>query len=241
MKKVLISVALMSLTSCAAVYNRTYNDELVVKTRVSQDLVLDPVADEQKTVWVDVRNTSDNPAFSVKSDVLTRLADSGYKIVSDPKKANFWLQANIQHLEKVSDASQGKFYNSVTEGAMLGGVTGAMAGRGRGSGPMVLAALGGAALGGLLDYNSQNIKYATLVNVVISEKIQGSGAQESSEQKIATGSSGSKTITATRNLEYNKYNVKIISTAEKVNLTESEATSAMRKGIVSAISNILGG
>ncbi len=238
MKKFLVISACITLASCSAIYNRTYNSDLKISTKMSQNLTLDPVPDDQKTYWLEVKNTSDNPSFNIRNEILNTLATRGYKSVNNPKVAHYWLQANILRAEKVSDASEERFNQSIIQGGLAGGVASGLAGRGNG-GIIALGALGGAALGALLDYDSQNIKYAVLVDLVVSEKIENGSATEDSSQTIGSGNSGSKVITSKRNLDRNKYNVKILSTAEKVNLTIQEATSEMQKAISSAIGNVI--
>lgn len=236
MKKFLTVAACFTLISCSAIYNRTYNSDLKVNTKLSRSITLDPVSPNERTFWVDIKNSSSATGLNLQADVLDMLKARGFKYETDPAKAHYWLQANVLRAEKVSDASLNKFSSSLAQGAMVGGVGGALASDS--GGVMALGALGGAALAGMLDYSSQNIKYAVLVDVVVSEKLPIT-AQESSQQKIDTGSSGGKTISYSRDIERNKYSVSILSTAEKVNLTMEEALPEMRKQIAASISNIL--
>ena len=91
-----LSVTLLLLTSlggCAAVHTSIAKADLDVQTQMSDSVFLDPVGQEKRTIFIQVRNTSDKPNFDIESSLKTAIAAKGYRILQDPDKAHFMLQA----------------------------------------------------------------------------------------------------------------------------------------------------
>ena len=74
--------AALALSGCAAGMTYLENKDLVVQTRMSETIFLEPVSPEKKTVWLDVKNTSDQD-FDLSS-LRAYIEQRGYKVVSDP-------------------------------------------------------------------------------------------------------------------------------------------------------------
>ena len=51
-------LAVWALTACTALHTSVAKRELDVQTRMSQTVYLDPVEPEQRTIFVDIRNTT---------------------------------------------------------------------------------------------------------------------------------------------------------------------------------------
>ena len=73
MKTVLMSALListLSLSGCGALHTAVAKRNLDVQTKMSSSIFLDPVEPEQRTIYVDIRNTSDKPEFDLKPQVV---------------------------------------------------------------------------------------------------------------------------------------------------------------------------
>ncbi|MEX3853809.1 complement resistance protein TraT [Paraburkholderia sp. BR10923] len=93
------------LTDCAATHVAISKHDLDVQTKMSDTIFLDPVADSKKTVFVQIRNTSDKPHFDIAADVKAAVSGKGYRIVGDPDHAQYILQANILQVGKVAPSA----------------------------------------------------------------------------------------------------------------------------------------
>jgi hypothetical protein len=56
-----IMTVLVSLLGCAAVHTSIAKKDLDVQTKMSDTVFLDPVGQDKKVVFVQIRNTSDQP------------------------------------------------------------------------------------------------------------------------------------------------------------------------------------
>ncbi|MGZ7310547.1 complement resistance protein TraT, partial [Streptococcus pyogenes] len=61
---------------------------------------LDPVAPSKRTVFLQIRNTSDKPNLDIKSDIKANIESRGYKVLDNPDKAHYMIQANILQVGK---------------------------------------------------------------------------------------------------------------------------------------------
>ncbi len=86
----------IALSGCAATQVYLENKDLQVQTRMSATVFLPPATPGKRTVWVDVRNTSDQDIDL--GQLGSMLTSRGYRIVDDPETANYHLQANILYV-----------------------------------------------------------------------------------------------------------------------------------------------
>ncbi len=56
----------------------------------------------EKTIYVEARNTSENQNVT-PTDLATRLKAKGYQVLSDPQQAAYWLQTQIVYCHKAGD------------------------------------------------------------------------------------------------------------------------------------------
>jgi len=139
---------------------------LDVQTKMSDTIWLEPVAPAQKTVFVEIRNTS-GKNLNIDQKIKTTLVSKGYKIVEDPSQAKYWLQANILKVDKVNLNNENGFSDAVL-GAGIGGVLGAQ--RSGGAYTALGWGLAGAAIGTIADALVSDTAYAMVTDILISEK-----------------------------------------------------------------------
>ena len=237
--KKLIAVALFitTVSGCSAIQTSVKKRNLDVQTQMSQTVFLDPVASNKKTVYLQLKNTSDKQEVNVLDTVKNSVLSKGYKIVEDPEEAYYWIQANILKVSK-SDLREAKgLLNSGYGSAVVGGIAGAQFGSGSGAVSMGLL---GAAAGFIGDALVEDIMYVMITDLQISEKAKsGVIITENNQAQLQQGTSGYKSVTSSEKLNRKKYQTRIVSTANKANLDFIEAQPALVMGLGGSIAGIL--
>lgn len=229
------------LSGCAATQLAIEKRELDVQTKMSDTIFLDPTAESKRTIFVQIRNTSDKPDFDISSDVTAAIAAKGYRIVNDPDSAQFVLQANILQVGKVApSAAQMQFggYGSQLQAAFLGAGTVAALGSRSASG-----ILGAGLLAGVVDTVAnaavKDVYYTAITDVQIRERQHaGVKSHESSQHNIRQGNSGGTTVTYNDDSNFRTYQTRVMSVANKVNLEFADAAPPLRSGLVRVISGV---
>ncbi len=92
----LLCLLLPLLGACTALHTSVSKRDLDVQTRMSRSIWLTPVEPEQRTVWLDVRNTSAAPELDLRNDLASQLQARGYQVLDNADAAQFWLQINVR-------------------------------------------------------------------------------------------------------------------------------------------------
>jgi hypothetical protein len=144
LRTLLLIILLLGTTACAATVTALKYRDLEVQSKMSETVFLDPISPDQKTVWVEVKNTSDQ---EVDLAALTNLiAAKGYRVVSDPSQAHYLLQANVLYVGKASQAAIDQAIGAGYGGPLGGILARGVAGAGIGQSPTAVGI--GAAAGG---------------------------------------------------------------------------------------------
>ncbi|EHV0738223.1 complement resistance protein TraT, partial [Salmonella enterica] len=91
MTAVLSSVLVLS--GCGAMSTAIKKRNLEVKTQMSETIWLEPSS--QKTVYLQIKNTSDKDMSGLQAKVTKAVQDKGYTITLSPDSAHYWIQANV--------------------------------------------------------------------------------------------------------------------------------------------------
>ena len=94
----LVTVATLVLAGCAATHVAISKRDLDVQTKMSDTVFLDPVGPDKRTIFLQIRNTSDKPDLAVNDEIAAALQTKGYTLLQDPEAAHYVLQANILQL-----------------------------------------------------------------------------------------------------------------------------------------------
>lgn len=239
---VLVSVAFL-LVGCAATETMISKRKLDVQSKMSDTIFLNPVEDKQKTIYVQIKNTSDKPEFNITSWVKKSLQSRGYKVVTSPGKAHYLFQANILQVGKadITAASKaiaggyGSSIQSVATGAVLGGVVSG----GRSAGGIIAGGL----VGGLVDTISnaavKDVTYTVITDIQISERAsEGLDVKQTDESEFRQGTGTTTKQSIASNSKWIRYQTRILSTANKVNLDFKDAIPLLEKGLVSSVAGI---
>ncbi len=230
------------LGGCSASKNLMEHSSLQTETKMSSTIFLDPVSFKQKTVLLQVRNTSDRKDFNPKNEIKASLEKAGYTVTEDPEKAHYLLQANILKAgqgrpEEMQQALLGG-YGGVIEGVAVGA---ALSGYSDHSNALLTGGLAGAAVGVMADTLIKNVTYTVITDLQVSERAKiGVQVSENNQAVLKQGTSGYKQVVSQEITDWKRYQTRIISTANKVNLAFKEAEPALLEGLAQSISGVFG-
>ncbi|MGH6895680.1 MAG: complement resistance protein TraT [Geminicoccaceae bacterium] len=237
----LILALLLALSACAATTTAIGKRTLDVQTRMTESIFLEPVTTEKRTVLVEVRNSSDRPDLDIALAVRAAIALRGYRVVDDPKDAHFLLQTNILQVGRTSKtAAEGAFAKGFGS-AVVGGAAGAGIGRAASdqSEVMIVGAVAGVAASAVADAFVQDVTYSIITDVQISERAgEGVMVTERMSQDLAQGSGGRRILSATEVHDWKRYQTRVMSSANQVNLDFEDAAPELTAGLTRAIAGI---
>jgi hypothetical protein len=241
-KKIIFHILLVGtfvLTGCAATQTALEHGSLQISTKQSETVFLDPVPKAQKTVYVAVKNTSDEE-LDIAPQLKTALSSHGYKIVNNPNSAHYLLQANVLKVGKMSVAASqsalGGGYGSAIAGAVAGTAAGSLTNSGTG---MIAGGLAGGAIGLVSDSLIKAVNYTMITDIQISERVgMGIKVNERFQSRLKNGNSTVTSQTLSRDSQFQRYRTRVVSNADKVNLKFSEARASLEQGLVKVISGI---
>ncbi|MCF4008354.1 complement resistance protein TraT [Rheinheimera sp. UJ63] len=236
--RLLAVAALLSLTACGALHTSVAKRQLDVQTKMSSSIFLEPVDPELRTVYVDIRNTSDKPEFNVREEVILTLRSRGYQVIDSPSKAHYWLQANVLQVGR-SNARDSQGALAAGPGAVGGAVTGAVIHRSTGGsvGGTAGAAVAGAVVGTVVDAMVQDVYYSVITDIQIMERFSGQ-VQERSEHTLLQGDSGSTRSSYSQQTNMRKYQTRIVSSANQANLKWEAAAQPLTDGVARALAGL---
>jgi len=237
--KALLVGTVAVLTGCAATQTALEHGSLQVSTKQSETIFLDPVSNAQKTVYVSVKNTSDEE-IDIAPQLKTTLSSRGYKMVNNPNSAHYLLQANVLKVGKMSVAASqsalGGGYGSAIAGAVAGTAAGSFT---QSSTGMIAGGLAGGVIGLAADSLVKAVNYTMITDVQISERVgKGVKVNEQFQSHLKNGSSTITSQASSRDSQYQRYRTRVVSNADKVNLKFSDARVSLEQGLVKVISGI---
>jgi len=238
----LLLTVLILASGCAATQVALEHKDLSVQTQMSATIFLPPVASEKKTVWVDVKNTSDKDVDLAPLAAL--ISARGYRIVTNPDEANYRLQVNVLYVGKADPAAIHQSLYAGWGGPLLGATAGALAGAGIGRSA---AGVGIGAGVGLLVGGAGELIAGSLVKKVTYTMITDAQLSEKSDKPVAQtqtanvqqGTSTTVFQNVAEESGWRLYRTRVASTAVKVNLEFDEARPALTQGLLRSLAGIL--
>jgi hypothetical protein len=238
----LLTVSVIVLASgCAATTTGLGKRNLEVQTRMTDTIFLEPVPPHDRTVLVQVRNTSDRAEFDIAAAVEASIAARGYRIVQRPEDARFILQANVLQVGVTSPTAAEQTFAGGFGGTLIGGATGVAGARIASDDTRALIAGGliGAATSSVVDALVEDVTYTVITDVQISERAGESVVvTERLEQNLRQGSGGARIISATQTHDWKRYQTRIMSTANRTNLGFEDAAPPLVDGLTRSIAGI---
>jgi hypothetical protein len=229
--RVSVAAIAVALGGCAATETMIAKKDLDVQARTSTAIFVDPVAKDKRTVYLDVKSgvmEFDRNRF--RQFVTQQFAQNanGYRVIDDPDAAQFQMVVYVLNLEKASPtAAQQALGVGYQGGAIAGGAAiGAVATRswvGAGVGGVVGGAaevIAGAAV--------KDVTYMLVTDVQIKERAaKGVIVRKDTRVDTKVSDAGAARQTSSEVSDRKEYRTRIVTTANKVNLTLPEAEELM--------------
>ena len=234
-KAALLSLLIMTLFGCTALQVAIEKRDLAVETQMSDTIFLEPVGPSLKSVFLQIRNTSDKQGIQLTDPIRKQLRAKGYTITQEPDEAQYILQVNILQAGKNDETSADEAVASGFGSAIIGGLAGAAIG------DSSEAAAAGAIVGGAADFLSsafvKDVTYTLTTDIQISEKSRAAVTTKGS-QKLRQGTRGVTTQHFQETLKRKTYQTRIVSRANKVNLSFEEALPELQAGLIQSLSGL---
>lgn len=227
-----------SLVGCGAVHTLVKKRNLDVQTKMSETIFLEPVGPDKKTIFLEIKNTSDKE-LAVKERIVQKLTEGGYKLTQNPDKAYFMLQVNILQMGKNDLRTAQDAYRAGFGGALAGAAVGGVTTQSRGG------VVGGGLIGTTLGTVGNALVDDTLYSMITDLQIRERPAADEvvKQQQDTAAKQGTSTILRQRTtggtVNWKSYRTRIVSTANKANLKFEEAKEPLEDGLVKVIAGIL--
>ncbi len=242
---VLLIFCVSILAGCSALKTSISKRNLEVETKMSDSLFLDPVRKSKRTIFIEVRNSTDRQHLDLFDPLESAFIAKGYRVIDDPDLAKYWLRVNVLSVKKTDprkiESILSAGYGGAISGAVIGASVGGVAGRSwRGAG---IGGLAGAAIGGVgsvvADAFVEDVLYMVVTDIEIASKgKKGITIQQHNTQNASQGKGGHRTQTSSEVSDRQKYRLRAVSTANQVNLTFEKAIPKLSEGLVRSLSGI---
>lgn len=231
-----IGIVGLVLSGCAATHTMLAKKDLDVQARTSTAVFVDPVGKDKRTVYLDIKSgvmEFDRKRFKqFVTEQFTQFNDNGYRIIDDPDKAQFTMVAYVLNLEKASPTAAEQALNQGYRGGAV--LAGAAVGAAATGGNPYRGAVTGGLIGGAAEMISgalvKDVTYMLVCDVQIKERAKrGVIVRKDMAIDVKVSDSGSTRQTASEVGDQKEYRTRIVTTANKANLTLAEADELMFK------------
>ncbi|MBW9248882.1 MAG: conjugal transfer protein TraT [Acidithiobacillus ferriphilus] len=236
-----LSAVAVGLSGCAAAQVALSHKNLNVQTKMSNTIFLPPVSPSKQTVYVQFKNTADQSlnVSALEQELDASLTTQGYRVVPY-KQAHYLLQINVLSIGKMSPSAAqsalGGGYGGALGSALAGAAAGGLIGQ-----SYVGAGVGGlvAGVGGLVaDSLVKNVTYGMITDVQVGVHSRHA-VQQQTNANLQQGTSTSTTQNTNQVGHWMDYRTRIVSTANKVNLSFKTALPALQGQLVHSLSGLL--
>jgi len=233
-----IVLASLTLSGCSAMSTAIKKRNLEVKTQMSETIWVEP--SNQKTVFLQIKNTSDKDMSDLTTKIAADLRAKGYNVVSAPDSAYYWIQANVLKADKMDLRESQSFLTQGFQGAAMGAALGAgiTAYNTSSAGATLGVGLASGLIGLAADSMVEDVNYTMVTDIQISERTKANVTTDNIAA-LRQGTSGAKIQTSTDTGNQHKYQTRIVSNANKVNLKFEEAKPVLETQLAKSIANIL--
>jgi len=226
------------LSGCSAMTTAIKKRNLDVKTQMSQTVWLEP--SNEKTVYLQVKNTSDKDMSDLQTLLAQDLQAKGYTVTSSPDAAYYWIQANVLKAEKMDLRQAQGFLSTGYEGAVTGAALGAgiTAYNSNSGGAMLGVGLAAGLAGMAADALVEDVNYTMVTDLQISERSKKAVTTDHIAA-LRQGTSGIKLQTSSEEGNRMKYQTRVVSNANKVNLKFEEAKPVLEAQLAKSVAGIM--
>lgn len=233
-----VVVSCLVLSGCSAMGTAIKKRNLDVKTQMSQTVWLEPSS--EKTVYIQIRNTSDKDMGDLQTLLAQDLLAKGYNVTSSPDSAYYWIQANVLKAEKMDLRQAQGLLSTGYEGAAAGAALGAgITAYNSTSGGAILGVGLAAGLAGMAaDAMVEDVNYTMVTDLQISERSKATVTTDN-VAALRQGTSGVKVQTSSEEGNRMKYQTRVVSNANKVNLKFEEAKPVLEAQLAKSVAGIM--
>ncbi|MCR9192819.1 MAG: complement resistance protein TraT [Gammaproteobacteria bacterium] len=227
-KIAVVGTTVALFAGCAATQTAIEHRNLDTKTNVSKTIFLDPVPQRDKTIYLSAKNTSDED-MDISQRLAAAFREKGYKVTNNPENAHYLLQTNILKVGKMSKSASkdalGGGYGSALAGGAAGAAIGALANN---SDAMIAGGVAGGLVGMAADAMVRDVNYTLVTDVQISERVGRGGRVSDPKMQQASRKNGG----------YERYQTRVVSNADRVNLAFKDARPALESSLVKVLTGI---
>lgn len=233
-----VVVSCLVLSGCSAMGTAIKKRNFDVKTQMSQTVWLEPSS--EKTVYIQIRNTSDKDMGDLQTLLAQDLRAKGYNVTSSPDSAYYWIQANVLKAEKMDLRQAQGLLSTGYEGAAAGAALGAgITAYNSTSGGAILGVGLAAGLAGMAaDAMVEDVNYTMVTDLQISERSKATVTTDN-VAALRQGTSGVKVQTSSEEGNRMKYQTRVVSNANKVNLKFEEAKPVLEAQLAKSVAGIM--
>jgi hypothetical protein len=233
-----VVVSCLVLSGCSAMGTAIKKRNLDVKTQMSQTVWLEPSS--EKTVYIQIRNTSDKDMSDLQTLLAQDLRAKGYNVTPSPDSAYYWIQANVLKAEKMDLRQARGLLSTGYEGAAAGAALGAgITAYNSTSGGAILGVGLAAGLAGMAaDAMVEDVNYTMVTDLQISERSKATVTTDNIAA-LRQGNSGVKVQTSSEEGNRMKYQTRVVSNANKVNLKFEEAKPVLEAQLAKSVAGIM--
>ncbi len=234
----LLTFTLLFNVGCGKIGSTIKNKDMSTSVKMSDSIFLEPVSPAKQTVWIRIRNTSDQQDIDsamIRTIIAGKVEGRGYKVVQDPNAAHYRMDANLLYASMVSD-------DSTAEMMVAGGFGGALAG-GAAGGNWAAAAAGGVigAVGGAIFDTMVSVKsFGMIIDVQVSEYVEGGVQTTTNGNSRSGGGTGSIRNQQHRvhSSNFLNHRTRIAATAKQTNLEMADATPVLIRKISASLGGV---
>ncbi|HHJ0571336.1 TPA: conjugal transfer complement resistance protein TraT [Escherichia coli] len=235
---IVLIISAFVLSGCGAMSTAIKKRNLEVKTQMSETVWLEPSS--ERTVFLQIKNTSDKDMSGLQSKITEAVKAKDYQVVTSPDKAYYWIQANVLKADKMDLRESQSWLSRGYEGAAAGAALGAgiTAYNSSSAGATLGVGLAAGLVGMAADAMVEDINYTMITDVQIAERTNATVTTDNIAA-LRQGTSGAKIQTSTEQGNQHKYQTRVVSNANKVNLKFPEAQPVLEDQLAKSIANIL--
>ncbi len=242
-RAIVMMSALALLIACGATHTAINKRKLDVQTKMSSTVFLDPMTSDKKTAYLQIRNTSDKPELDLEHSIAAGMVSKGYILVATPEQAQILLQTNILQVGRsdlrAAEHALHQGFGAALSGTAAGAAVGSLASRDDNGKAAIAGGLVGASVATVTDAMIQDVVYVVIADVQISERIGKSvTVKEKTRARLKQGTNGVREIISTEKIEWKRYQTRVVSTANKVNLKFKQAVPELIQGLTRSITGI---
>ena len=213
---------------------------------MSDAVFLDPVGPDKRTLFVQVRNTSDQPSFTIEPALKAAIAGKGYRIVDDPDtapplncKRKFSVSRKLTRRRPQAALKcrlRGRHWLALYWAERLEEPWAVTRGLGIGAGA-------GGLVGGLAETVAnamvKDVLFVAITDIQISQKTkEGVSGTQKTKADLAQGTGTKVEQEFEEVVKQKKYRTRVMSTANQVNLEYEDAAPRLNAGLTRVLAGL---